>query len=560
MIIFSLLFLVISALMGCVGSLLVGHLVPAVSALSLVSGAVGALWLTRHWKLELKAPPVSLPVFFLYAIILVGIYFHSAFLVFIKGDNYWIQNNYNLGDMSFHWSAIRSVAKGMEFWPDNPIYGGYRFRYPFGMDFINSFFENLGVDILKHMTIVTLVMLLVVMYTLHCVGGPLMVFAVFFSCGYYNFLAKDLNWDYFQLQNSVDFKNIFLTILLTQRGFLYAMPAGLLLYRAVQKYFAGEWRPSLIEKIILGMIWGGLGFFHLHTFFFVSMFVGLWILWKRDLKNWLVPVGVAILFGFPFVANALVPESGTNSLIHWNWRSWNRPAEVDFITYWAKNIGFWLVAVISAIVVFARRKDWNKLVPTVASLVFMVLFAFLILAPWDWDNIKLIIWCYLFALMGLTDFLWYHRSRWFKIAVGICLIPGFLAFMRSLPMYSHGIQWGSERELNKTAVLLKDKDVNEAVMVHPTYDHPVMLLGHKLFMGYPGHVWSHGYNYYPREQLLNRVYDGDAEAVNSLPKDQVRWIYSGPLEKRREKLPFPSNNLLKVGEALDHELYTFEQK
>lgn len=560
MIIFSLSFLSLSALIGCALSMLVGQLVPAVSALSLVVGFAAALWLSRQWKLEFKMPPVSLPVFALYALIVVGIYFHSIFLVYEKAGSYWIQNNYNLGDMSFHWSAIRSVAKGMHFWPDNPIYGGYRFRYPFGMDFFNSLFENLGVHISSHLPFVTLLVLLMILFTLHSVGGPLLVFAVFFSCGYYNFMAKDLNWDYFQMQNSVDFKNIFLTILLTQRGFLYAMPAGLLLYRVLQKYFTGGWRPSMVEKITLGLIWGALGFFHLHTFFFVSMFLGLWILWKRDLKNWLVPVGVAAVLGFPFVVNALIPEAGTNSLIHWNWRGWNRPPEVDFFTYWVMNLGFWLVAVITAIVVFARKKNWNQLVPTAASLAFMVLFAFLILAPWDWDNIKLIVWCYLFALMGLTDFLWYQRSRGFKVAVCLCLIPGFLVFMRSLPMYSHGIQWGSERELNKTAVLLKDRDVNEAVMVTPTYDHPVMLLGHKLFMGYPGHVWSHGYNYNEREQLLNRVYDGDSAAVDSLPKDQVRWIYSGPLEKRREKLPFPSNNLLKVGEALDHELYTFEQK
>jgi len=560
MIVFSLLFLALSALMGCVGSLVVGHLVPAISALSLVVGFSGALWLSREWKLNFKLQPVSLPVFFLYALIVVGIYFHSVFLFYIKGDNYWIQNNFNLGDMSFHWSAIRSVAKGMQFWPDNPIYGGYRFRYPFGMDFINSLFENLGIKISLHLPVVTLLMLLVILLTLHSVGGTLLVFAVFFSSGFFNYLGANVNWDYSQLQSGVDFKNIFLTILLTQRGFLFALPAGLLLYRVVQKYFAGEWRPSFTEKIIIGIIWGALGFFHLHTYFFVSMYLGLWILWKRDLKNWLWPLGIAIVLGFPFVGNALVPEAGTNSLIHWNWRGWNRPPEVGFVTYWMTNMGFWIVAVIAALIISARKKNWNQFVPTAGAFVFLILFSFLILAPWDWDNIKLIVWCYLFALMGLTDFLWEQRSRAFRALVCFTLIPGFLVFVRSLPMYSHGIEWASERELNKAEVLLANRDVNEAVMITPAYDHPVLLLGHKLFMGYPGHVWSHGYNYQPRERLVNQVYDGDEAAVNSLPKDQVHWIYSGPLEKRRENLLFPSNNLVKVGEALDHELYTFEQK
>ncbi len=560
MIVFSLLFLSLSAFIGGLGALLVGHLVPAVSAVSLVGGAAIALCLSRRWKLRLRVPPVSLPVFFLYALIIVGIYFHSIFLVYFKDGNYWIQNNFNLGDMSFHWSAIRSIAKGLHFWPENPIYGGYRFRYPFGMDFFNSFLENLGFDIMRHLPLVTLLALLVVFFTLHGAGGPLVVFAVFFSCGYFNFIGGIPSTDYFQLQQPLDFKNIFLTILLTQRGFLYAMPAGVLLYRAAQKSFAGEWAPSLAEKIIIGIIWGALGFFHLHTFFFVSLFLGLWILSRRALRVWILPAVIAGLLGLPFVMNALIPEVGMNSLIHWNWRGWNRPAEVNYFTYWSLNLGFWIVAVVAALVAFARQKKWNLFVPTAMSFVLFMLFSHLILAPWNWDNIKLLVWCYIFALMGLTDFLWYERQRWFKALVCFCLIPGFIVFMRSLPIYSRGIQWGSEREVNKAGVLLKDRDVNEAVMITPAYDHPVMLLGHKLFLGYPGHVWSHGYNYTARESLVNRVYDGESEAVDSLPKDQVKWVYSGPLEKRREKLPFPPDNLLKVGEALDHELYTFEQK
>lgn len=127
-------------------------------------------------------------------------------------------------------------------------------------------------------------------------------------------------------------------------------------------------------------------------------------------------------------------------------------------------------------------------------------------------------------------------------------------------MFSHGIQWASARELNKAEVLLKDRDINDVVVISPAYDHPVLLLGNRLFMGYPGHVWSHGYDYREREQLVNRIYEADESVVPALTKDQVRWIYSGPVEKRREMLPFPPKNLLKVGEALDHDLYSIEQK
>lgn len=560
MIIFSLLFLALSSLAGCVGALVIGQLVPAVSILSLTLGFFAALFLSRAFKLELKAPPLTIPVLCLYAVILSGIYLHSIFFIYLKAGYYWIQNSFNLGDMSFHWNVIRSLAKGATFWPENPIYSDYRFRYPFGMDLINSFFESLGVPTVQHLPFVTLLSLLIVFCTLHIAGGPLLVFAVFFSCGLFNFWGNQIDWNHQKLQSSLDFKNIFLSILLTQRGFLYAMPSGVLLYRAIQKYFEGFWKPTTIEKIVLGIIWGGLGFFHLHSFFFVSLFIGIWILWQRDLKNWKVTIGVASLLGLPFVVNAMIPEVGMSSVIHWNWRGWNRPQEVGYISYWLLNLGPWLIAVVTALVVFFQQKKWNVFVPTLMAFLFFILFSHLILAPWNWDNIKLLVWCYIFALMGLTDFLWNHRGPWFKAVVCVALLPGMLVFVRSLPAFTHGIKWASEREMNKAEVALKGWDVNHTVLIDPSaYNHPVMLLGMKLFMGYPAQVWSHGYNQREREEAVKQFFAGFDGAVMSFSKGKVQLIYGGPLEKRRGAPVFLSEKLRKVGEALDHEVYIFER-
>jgi hypothetical protein len=556
MIPFALLFLGLSSLLGCLGALAVGHLIPAVSVGALVIAFSVAWYLSRHFKLELTAAPMTVPIFLLYALIFVGIYFHSIYLFYPKAGFYWIQNQFNLGDMSFHWNTIRFLGKGAAFWPENPIYMGFRFKYPFGMDFFNALFENLGVSINTHLPFVTLLALTLVFYVLHMAAGPLLVFAVFFSCGIYNFTAPG-NWDVGRIQDSIDFKNLFLTILLTQRGFVYALPAGVFLYRALQKCFSGVWQPSVMEKISLGIIWGALGFFHLHSFFFVSLYLGILILWKKELKNWLLPIGIAVLLGVPFVLNALVPEIGTNPLIHFSPRGWARPEGTGYLKYWAKNLGPWIAAVIAALVIFYRQKKWNFFVPTALAFGFFWLFAHLILAPWDWDNIKLLVWCYTFGLMAMADLLWNERSDGAKTVVFLFFIPGLMIFIHSLPMYTHGTQWASERELNKAEVLLKGQDVNQGIMITPAYDHPVLLLGYKLYMGYTGHVWSHGYNYTEREQVVNRVYDGEDF---DLSKGQLRLVYSGSLEKRREKSTFPSKGLSKVSEALDHELYLIEQK
>ncbi len=569
MIPFSLLFLGLSSLLGCLGALANGHLVPVISASALVIAFGVSLFLARAFKMELKPPPVSIPIFILYTLIFFGIYFHSVFLFYPKGGFYWIQDQFNLGDMSFHWGTIRYLGKGADFWPENPIYMGYRFKYPFGMDFFNALFENLGMSINSHLPLVTLLALVMGFYILHMTGGPLLVFAIYFSGGIYNFMAPG-NWDVGRIQDSVDFKNLFLTVLLTQRGFLYALPAGVFLYRGLQEYFSGAWKPNSTEKISLGIIWGALGFFHLHSFFFVSLYLGILILWKKDLKNWLLPIGIASLLGFPFVFNALAPEPGTASLIHFSARGWARPENVGYFEYWGKNLGPWMMAVIVAMVAFYRQKNWNSLVPVALAFALFFIFSHLILAPWDWDNIKLIMWCYTFAIMATSDFLWNNRRAGAKAFVFLFFIPGLMIFVHSLPLYNHGIQWVSEMELNKAEVLLKGQNVNQGVLITPAYEHPALLLGYKLYMGYVGHVWSHGYSYTEREQLVNRIYDGDGSGVQSLvndgqksdgsPKGRPKFVYRGPLEKRREKFTFPPKGLSKVNEALDHELYLIEQK
>jgi hypothetical protein len=346
----GLLFIAISSLAACLLALTTGSLTPAISVMSLVIAALYCVWDGRSRSLKLQSPPTTLLVKILYGLILGGIYAHSVFLFYLKDSGqYWIQNVSNLGDLSFHWGVIRNLAKGASFWPENPIFLGHRFRYPFGMDLFNALFENLGVSISTHLPLVTLATLVLTMVALHMAGGPLLVFAIFFSAGFYNFLRPGI-WELYQLQEGLDFKNIFLTVLITQRGFVYALPAGLWVYAALKKSFADGWKPKMLDKVSLGLIWGAMGFFHLHSYFLVSLYLGVLILWKKEFRTWIVTLAVAFLVGLPFVVNALIPEEGMNSLIHFS-RGWNRSADVNYIFYWLKNIGPWLVAVVGALVI-----------------------------------------------------------------------------------------------------------------------------------------------------------------------------------------------------------------
>ncbi|HEY6404092.1 MAG TPA: hypothetical protein VI479_21915, partial [Blastocatellia bacterium] len=53
-------------------------------------------------------------------------------------------NNY--GDLPFHFSVITSFAYGDNLPPQNPIFAGMKFTYPFLIDFLTAFFIRCGAD------------------------------------------------------------------------------------------------------------------------------------------------------------------------------------------------------------------------------------------------------------------------------------------------------------------------------------------------------------------------------------------------------------------------------
>jgi uncharacterized membrane protein len=65
----------------------------------------------------------------------------------------------------------------------------------------------------------------------------------------------------------------------------------------------------------------------------------------------------------------------------------------------------------------------------------------------------------------------------------------------------------------------------------PTYNHPVVLTGRRSFMGYPGHVWSHGLDPGPREGEIKTIYTGGATSQELLARYRIDYVVVGPLER-----------------------------
>jgi len=107
------------------------------------------------------------------------------------------------------------------------------------------------------------------------------------------------------------------------------------------------------------------------------------------------------------------------------------------------------------------------------------------------------------------------------------------------------------------AEVVKDQTQPRSTVIHaPVHNTPVFLTGRRSLMGYPGHIWTHGLDFGPRQDEIKRIYSGASDASALLAKYDVDYAVVGPLEKS----VMPVNEQFfsryqKVGQAGEYRLY-----
>jgi len=85
--------------------------------------------------------------------------------------------------------------------------------------------------------------------------------------------------------------------------------------------------------------------------------------------------------------------------------------------------------------------------------------------------------------------------------------------------------------LGVAALIRKDTDPRATILHAPTYNAPVYLTGRRSLMGYAGHLWSSGVNYFEREADIRRIYAGEPDALDLLKRYNVDFIVVSPMER-----------------------------
>lgn len=385
--------------------------------------------------------------------------------------------------------------------------------------------------------------------------------------------------------------NSLVVLFITQRSLLLGMPLTLIALQKLWELFTaatqrhdekGEFDKSQeISAVSLftspyffvGLLAGTLPLIHLHSLIVLFVVTAFLCFIRTDKwREWIVfGAGVAIIA----VPELLWAMSGTatrtNEFFGWHF-GWNKGKDENVVWFWLKNTGIFIPLFIAATALLfslknkqiaeseaaaelakikdqrSKTKDQRPKIkdqtPKINELlIFFLPFLFLFvvsntakLAPWEWDNIKILIYCFIGALPFVSMALaWgYNQNIVLKIAAVGCSF--LLIFSGALDVWRTVSGQVKHRIFDAEAVELAEKirlrtAPNALFLNAPTYNSAVVLTGRRSLMRYIGHLSSHGIDYNEREEDLKRIYEGSATADMFLRKYNIEYVLISPEER-----------------------------
>ncbi len=523
--------LAVSSFTAMILGLAVGLVNTPVAVISLGLGTAAGILVWLKFKEDRSLfPDIKFAPALLYGFIIFAGMEHFLYLLYYASHGLRTLHLNNFGDLSLHIQYTRFIAGGARFWPENPGFAGDLLRYPLGMDIYNALWETLGVLLDSHLFLTGLFMTVVAVSMLHRWMGWWGVGAFFLNGGLANWRSL---WTghIFDFQNALAWKSFFLSLWITQRGFLFAIPAGVYVSKMIIETILGERTLRNEEKVICAVLWASLAWFHLHTFFILTLALGMFIVLYKKPRLIFEVAMPAVSAGLVFV---LFSTKGLSKagVLHLQ-PGWTAGQE-NLFTFWLINLGPWLIFAAAGLF-FVFEKSFARLrwiaIPAFAL---FIVFTVVMVAPWDWDNIKVLIWPYLFvAWIAWRTWLTKLPSRAAFVIGLIAFFSGTVSVVSSLPGNNSGVELYRASELWDAKAALAGLPADCVLAVAPDPNHPAMYWGAKVAMGYTGHLWSHGIDSSARENQLERMFRGDKDWLSLAKGIGVTHIYWGENEKRK---------------------------
>ncbi|HEX8190734.1 MAG TPA: hypothetical protein VF586_20410 [Pyrinomonadaceae bacterium] len=287
----------------------------------------------------------------------------------------------------------------------------------------------------------------------------------------------------------------------------------------------------------------------------------VWAVWRP----WVLFAAAASALALPQMYFA-TRESAVNAGQFFGWEFGWAHGQTNVVWFWIKNTAVFIPLLVLALAwrgAGVSRRLLFFYLPFVLCFVVPNVYR---LSPWVWDNIKVLLywWVASAPLVALVlARLWRRGGAWRAAAAALVLAQTAAGGLDVWRAASGAVE---RRSFDKDGVafaeVIRRETSPRALILHaPTYNDPVYLTGRRTFLGYPGHVWSHGIDYAAREADLKRIYSGSPEAPALVERAGIEYVVVGPLEReemRQRGLPVNESffaRYRKVGEAGGYRLY-----
>jgi hypothetical protein len=566
---------------------------------------------TRRLFLRPDAKSAGYFLFYTAATVVLWKVFSRAVIQDDAGISTGLLNNF--GDLPFHLSVITSFAFGNNFPPEDPTYAGVRFTYPFLSDFVSAVFVKCGADLRQSMFIENLILglsfiglvhrwaLVMLRDRLAAIITPLLVllnggmgWVLLFDKagknegGLFGVLL-DLPASFTVIPETTwRWGNAISALLVPQRGFLMGLPLATIAFTQwwlatektrppenVKKVRAGAKQKSVSHEpaqtrfpvntrrmMAAGVAAGLLPLVHAHSFVVVMAMAGCLALLFIRWREWFAFFAVASVLAIPQLLWS-TSHSAVDAGSFFAWElGWDHGKD-NPIWFWFKNTGLFIPLIFTAVLMKVDGYLVGKRL-LLFYLPFTLCFIipnFVKMAPWIWDNIKVLYYWWLASaplIALLLARLWRQGPIRRVIAVLLFVCVTLAGALDVAGIALREVKYNVFDAAGvRFAELIKERTAPRAMVIHaPVHNTPVFLTGRRSLMGYPGHIWTHGLPFVQREGEIKRIYLGAPDADQLLKNYNIEYAVIGP----HERVVTPSNERFfarfeKVGEVGEYTLY-----
>lgn len=501
---------VILTVLGYLLALVIGMTVALVLLLALAAVAIGAYLLIRHTgRIRTEFVPGQWGLMAAIAVMAVAMAFLFWRAIEITPQGWSSHYVATWSDWSSHASYAASFAFGHNLPPQNPIFAGTPFRYPFGCDFASALLLAGGWGVPAAlawpswaMTVLALSGLIlwarrltggigagVIAVTLTLLGGGL-GFWFFLGdahrLGVINALSHiPQSYDRFDPPVNIQWYNPILSWYLPQRSFVFGaaivMTALLLItppllatplfaWQSTVTAIRGGWRNWTLKSeavafLMAGVLAGLLPYFHVHSLVVIGLVTACWaVCYPRP--AWIGFFAVTLVLAVP---RLLMAVPGDKSLVALSpcyaypklmagWMSSACPPHgYDFPPwFWLKNTGLFWPLLLFALLSPLALKGRARILLAAFSLVFLVA-NIVKFQPWDWDNSKVLVFWYMASGVAVGAMLIrvFRTTAVGRALAGIAwltlIASGALSLLQFLPPQGPTYPWFSAEDIQLAA-------------------------------------------------------------------------------------------------------------